>query len=418
MKKQFKIIVPQSLAAMLSGRARKQLYGIDHSMEGIVFVSGTVPRTGDRFLGFAVSEKDSSKDKSNGVVSIVVHNGKPKGYIISSGKQKPAAIEIVSSDHIFARVEDILDRSSLSKKTVALVGLGAVGSVLAEQLAMAGVGNFVLIDFDTLSASNICRHACGIDDLHRYKVDAVADRLRRRNPDVHVKVWKADLTKLSAKDVKRIFNGLDLICASTDSNAAHFATNRLAYSFGVPSLYVGLYERAIGGEICFVIPRSSELAAEYRPTPCWNCIFGEVRSARPLPDRSVQGPCTESDLNRPQIVSEPAIATDSWHVTLCAMPYAIALLDPKSDRADLIRNASSNLIFVGSGRPPQAEFRRPFDMQEYDGAFMNQACYVCGEGAILNEADAEAADELLLAAGIGRPTEEKLHSKTKRRKRL
>lgn len=70
----------------------------------------------------------------------------------------------------------------MNTKAALIVGCGSVGSLIALELARAGVCKFILVDSDTLEIHNICRHQLGFRDLGRYKVDAVADAIKNINP--------------------------------------------------------------------------------------------------------------------------------------------------------------------------------------------------------------------------------------------
>ena len=75
----------------------------------------------------------------------------------------------------------------LSKSTVMVVGCGAVGSFAVEALARSGVGNIVLVDFDTVEESNINRQIFALSSTVGVpKVDVAAARIRDINPDAKV----------------------------------------------------------------------------------------------------------------------------------------------------------------------------------------------------------------------------------------
>ena len=81
--------------------------------------------------------------------------------------------------------------SLLSKKTVAVFGLGGVGSYAAEAIARSGVGKILLVDNDVVSKSNINRQLCALHStVGRFKVDVVAERLLDINPALKVTVRK------------------------------------------------------------------------------------------------------------------------------------------------------------------------------------------------------------------------------------
>ena len=71
---------------------------------------------------------------------------------------------------------------SLMKKKVIVVGCGAVGSHLADQLCSLGIGHLLLVDHDSLESGNVHRHLLGVDDVGKNKARAVADLLQRKYP--------------------------------------------------------------------------------------------------------------------------------------------------------------------------------------------------------------------------------------------
>lgn len=79
---------------------------------------------------------------------------------------------------------------SLSGLRILLVGVGAIGGYLADSLvrvgAGAGGGALVLVDPDRFKAGNVGRHRLTYDAINRYKVEAMADELRRIQPWVNV----------------------------------------------------------------------------------------------------------------------------------------------------------------------------------------------------------------------------------------
>lgn len=75
----------------------------------------------------------------------------------------------------------------LRNATVMVVGCGAVGSVAIEALARCGVGNMILIDFDTIELSNINRQLFAVHStLGRKKVTVAQERIADINPEIKV----------------------------------------------------------------------------------------------------------------------------------------------------------------------------------------------------------------------------------------
>ena len=77
----------------------------------------------------------------------------------------------------------------LKNASVALFGVGGVGSYAAEALARSGVGHIMLVDNDVVSLSNINRQLCALHStVGRLKAEVVAKRLLDINPDLDVTV--------------------------------------------------------------------------------------------------------------------------------------------------------------------------------------------------------------------------------------
>ena len=78
----------------------------------------------------------------------------------------------------------------LQKKTVAVLGLGGVGSFAAEALARSGIGHLILIDGDRIQPSNLNRQLFALHSvLGKEKVFAAAKRLRDINPELKITAY-------------------------------------------------------------------------------------------------------------------------------------------------------------------------------------------------------------------------------------
>ena len=92
----------------------------------------------------------------------------------------------------FAREALLIGEDALKKlntASVALFGVGGVGSYAAEALARSGVGKIMLVDNDVVSVSNINRQLCALHStVGRLKAEVVAERLRDINPSIEVTV--------------------------------------------------------------------------------------------------------------------------------------------------------------------------------------------------------------------------------------
>lgn len=87
----------------------------------------------------------------------------------------------------------LLGRAAMEKlrrSSVAVFGMGAVGSFAAEGLARSGVGRLFVVDFDKVSLSNINRQLLALySTIGRSKVELARDRILDINPDAEVAAW-------------------------------------------------------------------------------------------------------------------------------------------------------------------------------------------------------------------------------------
>ena len=90
----------------------------------------------------------------------------------------------------FLRTEMLLGSDAvarLAQARVLVAGLGAVGSFATEALARSGVGELVLVDFDTLSTSNVNRQLFALESTRgRMKVQVARERVLDINPACRV----------------------------------------------------------------------------------------------------------------------------------------------------------------------------------------------------------------------------------------
>ena len=101
--------------------------------------------------------------------------------------------------------------------TVAICGLGGLGSNIAVALARAGVGRLILIDFDRVDISNLHRQQYKAHQLGQYKTDALMENLKEIAPYTDmithtVRIMEENLTEL--------LQDADIICEAFDDAEA------------------------------------------------------------------------------------------------------------------------------------------------------------------------------------------------------
>ena len=97
--------------------------------------------------------------------------------------------------------------------TVAICGLGGLGSGIATVLARAGIGKLVLIDFDQVDLTNLHRQQYRVSQIGMYKTEALANNLRQINPYVEL---ETHTFKITEENTELILHEADIICEAFD----------------------------------------------------------------------------------------------------------------------------------------------------------------------------------------------------------
>ncbi|SEL51302.1 HesA/MoeB/ThiF family protein [Streptacidiphilus jiangxiensis] len=159
---------------------------------------------------------------------------------------------------------------------VLVVGAGAVGGFLAEELARIGFSPLVLVDPERLAVENLLRHPLGAPALDRPKAPALAAKIRTDFPPCAATGLQADFTALPADERRALVASADVVVAATDSADCQHAVNLVALQTGTPAVFPGVWvdpriRDAEVGEILWVDPQ--------RPTPCYACAAAFRRGA-------------------------------------------------------------------------------------------------------------------------------------------
>ncbi len=124
----------------------------------------------------------------------------------------------------FSRTELLIGKEAiekLHKGKVAVFGIGGVGTYVVEGLVRAGVGNFILVDNDKISLTNLNRQLIATrKTIGQYKVDVEKDRILEINPDANVETYKdffmPNNTTILDKTVDYIVDSVDTVTAKIE----------------------------------------------------------------------------------------------------------------------------------------------------------------------------------------------------------
>ncbi|HEY8478087.1 MAG TPA: ThiF family adenylyltransferase [Chloroflexota bacterium] len=150
----------------------------------------------------------------------------------------------------------------LQASRVAVMGCGALGSVLASILVRAGVGFLRIVDRDFIERSNLQRQMLfDEEDIAKNlpKAVAAAEKLRAANPEAVVEARVADLNPAT---VEALCEGVDLVLDGLDNFEARYVLNDACVKRGLPWIYAA----ALGSHGLTMVVRPGQ-------TPCLRCLF-------------------------------------------------------------------------------------------------------------------------------------------------
>lgn len=147
---------------------------------------------------------------------------------------------------------------------VAIIGMGALGTVLANHMVRAGIGYVRLIDRDFVERSNLQRQML-YDEADavalKPKALAAADHLRRVNSLVTIEPHVVDLNSTNAE---QLLDGVDVVLDGSDNFAVRFLVNDVCVKLGIPWIYGGAVSAR--GVTTTIVPGV---------TACLRCLFGQ-----------------------------------------------------------------------------------------------------------------------------------------------
>lgn len=169
------------------------------------------------------------------------------------------------------RMGIVQEYERIRQKSVAVVGVGGVGSVTADMLTRCGIGKLILFDYDKVELANMNRLFFTPDQAGLSKVEAAARTLNFINPDVHIETNNYNITTVDSFD--KFLNTLnmggldnnspvDLVLSCVDNFEARMAINTACNELNINWFESGVSENAVSGHIQLIKPGE---------TACFGC---------------------------------------------------------------------------------------------------------------------------------------------------
>ncbi len=156
----------------------------------------------------------------------------------------------------------VVGQKKILSSKVLIIGAGGLGCPVADYLSRAGVGTIGIADFDKINLSNIHRqNLYNSNDIGKYKVDVVKEKIKSINPLVKIKTYKKKITEKNLNNIIKIF---DIIVDGSDNFKTKFLLNKYAIKYK-KIFIVGAINKFDGHVFTFNF--------KDRKTPCLKCFY-------------------------------------------------------------------------------------------------------------------------------------------------
>ena len=194
----------------------------------------------------------------------------------------------------------------IASSSVAIAGLGGIGSIVAQELAHLGVQDIVLIDEDRIENSNLNRLVGATpSDVGRLKVDVAAEQCLRVHPEAWVTTVPAQIRDQVA--IAAAAN-VDVLFGCVDTDSGRLILNELAVTHAIPYIDCGTGINAPDGSIDHA---GGRVIAWVPGRPCLLCCreidraaaAAELESDEQRAFRRREGYVTGADVPEPAVIS-------------------------------------------------------------------------------------------------------------------
>lgn len=270
---------------------------------------------GQAWKSGAQPEKDTGSG-NEAFVAVTWEDGTAHAEVPHS--EAPVQVEYYQlKKEVFSRNQGILEYDQMSSRQAVIAGAGSGGAFVALEFAKAGIGSLVLADDDRLAYHNICRHPCGIHDVGKYKVDAVAERIADINPACQVYIFRDKIQHVDPQEFENVLWKNSILLCCSDNRHAGYVCNELADRYHIPMVDAGCGPRASTGEIFYYKPDCG--------MPCYTCTYGEDHGVD-YTNQAVRRAfyATESELEK--LHFQPGMSLDIEQTAIFQTKLAIDLL--------------------------------------------------------------------------------------------
>ncbi|KAI8103760.1 hypothetical protein M9435_006288 [Picochlorum sp. BPE23] len=216
--------------------------------------------------------KRTAKEVQTALGSLVDKNGNVAAPREKTEKMSDQVVDTNPYSRLMAlqRMGIVENYEKIRSCTVAVVGIGGVGSVAAEMLTRCGIGRLLLYDYDKVELANMNRLFFRPEQCGLTKTEAAADTLTDINPDVEIEPYTMNITTIQGFDAfknsitdENDASRVDLVLSCVDNYEARMTINQVCLELGQTWMESGVSEDAVSGHIQVLQPGK---------TACFACV--------------------------------------------------------------------------------------------------------------------------------------------------
>jgi hypothetical protein len=273
-----------------------------------------------------------------------------KWFRFSPAIDAMAAVPVPSMFERHVRAFGPAMQDLLGRLHIGIVGCGGTGSAVAEQLIRLGVGKLTVVDYDTITDTNITRvYGSGIDDVGAKKIEVLRRHAARIGLGAEIVGIDGTVVQRRVADALR---DCEIVFGCTDDHSGRLVLAKLAYWFLIPVIDIGARIYADEGVLSDIVCRMNVQVPGAACAQCWGVIDSDrVRAEHLTPDelRAQQREGYAPGLDDP----DPAVIA---YTTLAA---AMAVHELITRLTRIAPMAPDRVIFLGRSRQTSSAVRAP-----------------------------------------------------------
>ncbi len=261
---------------------------------------------------------------------------------------------------------------------VLIVGCGALGSIIADALARAGVGTLTIVDRDIVEYTNLQRQVLYSEaDAREGAAKAVAAHRRLATVNSTITIH-AHADDLNAGNIARFARGVDVIVDGLDNFETRYVLNDYCVQQSIPYVYGGAVATIGMGLVVLPAGRESNASQRVRwsssqATPCLRCVFPEAPPPGSSPTCDTAG-----------VLGAAVNIVASWQVaqTIKLLTGNVDAIDRRMLSIDIWRNELRSMDVSAAGPSEQCPCCGQRQFGYLKGAAASRATSMCGRNSV------------------------------------